>query len=304
MRVGVVGIGNMGWPMAACLLRAGFAVAVHDSRPERAAAFAREAGGSAASLDTLAGESEAVITILPTSTIVAETLDRLLPRLQPGTLLIEMTSGVPAVTQALAERAARSGCAMIDAPVSGGVARARRAELAIMVGGADADVARAMPMLKAMGSPLRTGPVGSGQAMKALNNLVSAGGFLIGIEALLIGRKWGLDPALMVEVLNVSSGMNNSTKSKFAQHVLSRRFVSGFGLDLMAKDLGIALDIAHASATPVPLASLCRELWAATAATLGAGQDHTAMAQFSERLAGIELRAAANEGEMGEGEMA
>ncbi len=209
-----------------------------------------------------------------------------------------MTSGVPAITQALAERAAQVGCAMIDAPVSGGVARAETGQLAIMVGGADADVARATPLLQAMGSRLlRTGPIGSGQAMKALNNLVSAGGFLIGIEALLIGQKCGLDPAVMVEVLNASSGMNNSTQGKFAQQVLSRRFAAGFGLDLMAKDVGIALDMARASATPAPFASLCRELWAAAAATLGPGQDHTAMAKFCERLAGSELHAAASEGE-------
>ena len=298
MRVGVIGIGNMGWPMAACLLRAGFELCVHDSRPGREAAFAREVGGAAASLDALVAESEAIITILPTSAIVAEVMDRVLPALRPGTLLIEMTSGVPAVTRALAERAARAGCAMIDAPVSGGVARAETGQLAIMVGGADADIARATPLLEAMGSRLlRTGPIGSGQAMKALNNLVSAGGFLIGIEALLIGQRWGLDPATMVDVLNVSSGVNNSTQGKFAQHVLSRRFASGFGLELMAKDLGVALDIAHASGTPAPFAALCRELWLAAAATLGPGQDHTAMARFSERLAGTELRAAATEGE-------
>ncbi len=297
MRVGVIGIGNMGWPMAASLLRAGFALSVHDSRPERAASFAREVGGAAAPLDALAAESEAIITILPTSAIVAEVMERLLPALRPGTLLVEMTSGVPAVTRELAHRAARAGAAMIDAPVSGGVARAKAGRLAIMVGGAEADVARATPLLEAMGSRLlRTGPIGSGQAMKALNNLVSAGGFLIGIEALLIGQKSGLDPATMVDVLNASSGMNNSTQVKFAQHVLSRRFASGFGLELMAKDLGIALDLAHASATPAPFASLCRELWMAAAATLGA-QDHTAMARFSERLAGTELGAAATEGE-------
>ena len=288
----------MGWPMAASLLRAGFEVAVHDSRPERAETFAREVGGAAASLAALAARSEAIITILPTSAIVAEVMDRVLPALPPGTLLIEMTSGVPAVTRELAARAARAGCAMIDAPVSGGVARAESGQLAIMVGGAEADIARAAPLLEAMGSRLlRTGPIGSGQAMKALNNLVSAGGFLIGIEALLIGQKWGLDPATMVDVLNVSSGMNNSTQGKFAQHVLSRRFAAGFGLDLMAKDVGIALDIARASGTPAPFAALCRELWAAAAATLGPGQDHTAMAKFSERLAGTELHAAAPEGE-------
>ena len=105
--------------------------------------------------------------------------------------------------------------------------------------------------------------------MKALNNLVSAGGFLIGIEALLIGQKFGLDPALMVDVLNASSGMNNSTQRKFKQFVLSRRFDSGFGLDLMVKDLAIALEVGKE--IPTPFASLCQEMWGSAASLLGPG---------------------------------
>ena len=135
--------------------------------------------------------------------------------------------------------------------------------------------------------------IGLGQydahAMKALNNLVSAGGFLIGIEALLIGQRFGLDPALMVDVLNVSTGMNNSTQKKFKQFVLSRKFDAGFGLDLMVKDLGIALGVANATGTPAPFAGLCRDLWAGAQKALGPGQDHTAMAKFSELVAGATL---------------
>jgi 3-hydroxyisobutyrate dehydrogenase len=133
------------------------------------------------------------------------------------------------------------------------------------------------------------GGVGAGQAMKALNNLVSAGGFLIGIEALLIGQKFGLDPALMVDVLNASSGMNNSTQKKFRQFVLSRRFDSGFGLDLMVKDLSIALEVGRDTQTPTPFAALCREMWSSAASMLGPDQDHTAAARLSETLGGAEL---------------
>jgi 3-hydroxyisobutyrate dehydrogenase len=122
--------------------------------------------------------------------------------------------------------------------------------------------------------------------MKALNNLVSAGGFLIAVEALLMGQRFGLDAGLMVDVLNASTGMNNSTQKKMRQFVLSRRFDAGFGLDLMVKDLSIALEVGRETATPTPFAALCRELWAGAAAALGPGQDHTAMAQLSERLAG------------------
>ncbi len=293
-RLGFIGIGNMGWPMAANLLKAGFDVTVADARPGRAAQFAREIGGRAAQdAADAAQNADAVITILPTSAEVAEVVAAIKPGLAPGALVIEMSSGAPGVTKTLAEGLAAGGVALIDAPVSGGVPRARSGELAILAGGETAALDRAGPALRAMGTSIHhCGAVGAGQAMKALNNLVSAGGFLIGIEALLIGQKFGLDPALMVDVLNASTGMNNSTQKKFKQFVLSRRFDAGFGLDLMAKDLSIALEIGRQSAAPAPFAALCREMWASAAAVLGPGQDHTALARFSEQLAGTTLGAA------------
>lgn len=292
--IGFVGIGNMGWPMAVSLVRGGFKVLVADNRRVQADNFVQQIGGYAPdSLAQLATESDVVITMLPTSAnvadVVAEGADTVLAGLRPGSLVIDMTSGQPAVTQALAARVAAAGSAMIDAPVSGGVSRANTGELAIMVGGDAAAIERARPVLAAIGtSVLVCGGVGAGQAMKALNNLVSAGGFLIGIEALLIGQKFGLDPALMTDVLNVSTGMTNSSQKKFRQFVLNRAFNSGFSLDLMVKDLSIATGMGKDAAVPTPFAALCRELWAAAAA-FAPGQDHTAMAQFSERLAGFEL---------------
>ncbi len=197
--VGFVGVGNMGWPMAACLVRAGFTVHVNDARRELANNFVQQIGGNAPdSLRQLAADSDVVVTMLPTSAIVAKVLengdDNVLAGMRPGTIVIEMSSGVPSMTQELAERVHALGGYLIDAPVSGGVPRAKTGQLAIMVGGDAAVIDRAIPVLSAMGtSVLRTGAVGSGQAMKSLNNLVSAGGFLIGIEALLIGQRFGLD---------------------------------------------------------------------------------------------------------------
>jgi 3-hydroxyisobutyrate dehydrogenase len=295
--VGFVGIGNMGWPMAASLVRAGYAVQVADSRRLQADNFVQQVGGFAAdSLGALAAACDVVITMLPTSGNVAEVVadgaDTLLAGLKPGSLVIDMTSGQPTVTRALAEKVAATGSVMIDAPVSGGVSRAKTGELAIMVGGDAAAIERARPVLAAIGtSILPCGGVGAGQAMKALNNLVSAGGFLIGIEALLIGQKFGLDAGLMTDVLNVSTGMNNSTQKKFRQFVLSRGFDSGFSLDLMVKDLSIATGIGKEIGVPAPFAALCREMWASAASALGAGQDHTAVAKLSEMLAGFELEA-------------
>jgi 3-hydroxyisobutyrate dehydrogenase len=134
------------------------------------------------------------------------------------------------------------------------------------------------------------GILGAGQAMKALNNLVSAGGLLIGIEALLIGQKFGLDPDRMVDILNTSSGMNNSTQKKFKQYVLSRKFDDGgFALGLMAKDVGIALDVAKGTGTPAPFSALCSHLWNAASAMLGPKQDHTAITLMCETFAKAKL---------------
>jgi 3-hydroxyisobutyrate dehydrogenase len=290
-RIGFIGIGNMGWPMAARLQAAGFELTVCDAVPGRAESFVREVGGQAAANAAGAAQgADAVITILPTSKQVAEVVANIREALARDALVIEMSSGAPGITRRLAEELAGQGVTLVDAPVSGGVTRARRGELAIMAGGEPAALDRAEPVLRAMSTSIhRCGGVGAGQAMKALNNLVSAGGFLIGIEALLIGQRFGLDPALMVDVLNASTGMNNSTQKKFKQFVLSRRFDSGFGLDLMIKDLSIALEVGRESGTATPFSALCRELAASAGAMLGPGEDHTAFARFSEQLAGEAL---------------
>jgi 3-hydroxyisobutyrate dehydrogenase len=293
--VGFVGVGNMGWPMAACLVRAGYPVLINDSRREVANNFVQQIGGTAPdSLRQLAQGSDVLVTMLPTSAIVAAVLgsgdDNLLAGMKPGTVVIEMSSGIPSMTQELAEKVTALGGHMIDAPVSGGVPRAKTGDLAIMAGGEGAVIDRVMPVLSAMGSNvLRTGGVGSGQAMKALNNLVSAGGFLIGIEALLIGQRFGLDPAVMTDVLNAATGMNNSTQKKFKQYVLSRKFDAGFTMGLLAKDLSIALQVGRETATPTPFSALCKELVVAAQAMFGDDADHTEVARLSETLAGTTL---------------
>ncbi len=291
--IGFIGLGKMGAPMAARLCAAGHDLVVLDASAGAMATFLGANRATAARTPReLAERRNVVVTMLPTSAIVAEVLhgpDGVLAGLSAGALVIEMSSGVPSATQALAEVVRRAGGVLIDAPVSGGVARAVTGELAIMVGGDTDAVERARPILAAMGSSiLPTGAVGTAHAMKALNNLVSAAGLLISVEALLIGKRFGLDPEVMVDVLNASTGMNNSTQKKLKPFVLSRRFDSGFGLGLMVKDLSIALGIAEDGAVAAPLASLTRELWAA-ALSMEVGADHTDIARFSERLAGLEL---------------
>ena len=292
--VGFIGVGNMGWPMAACLVKAGFPVLINDSRREVANNFVQQIGGTAPdSLRELAAGSDLIVTMLPTSVIVERVLsggdDNIFAGMKPGTIIIEMSSGVPSVTQELAGKVAALGGHMIDAPVSGGVPRARTGQLAIMVGGEEAVIDRASDVLAAMGTTLKTGAVGSGQAMKALNNLVSTGGFLIGIEALLIGQRFGLNASVMTDVLNAATGMNNSTQKKFKQFVLSRTFDAGFTMGLLAKDLSIALQVGRETGTAAPLSALVREMIVAAETRFGANADHTEMAKLCELLAGDEL---------------
>lgn len=288
LRVAFIGLGNMGWPMAARLVGGGCEVTGCDAVEGRAEAFAREVGGTAAAdADAATRGAEFIVTMLPNSALVESVVAAMRPSLGAGALLIEMSSGIPGVTRRIAAGLEAAKVAMIDAPVSGGVARAKTGDLSIMTGGSADDCARAETLLRLMGTTItHVGDIGAGQAMKALNNLVSAGGFLIGVEALLIGQRFGLDPAQMVDVLNASTGMNNSTQKKFRQFVLSRKFNSDFSLDLMAKDLSIALEVGRDGGIATPFAALCREMWASAGAALGKGQDHTAMARFSELLAG------------------
>ena len=290
-RIAFAGIGNMGWPMAANLVKAGFDVTVCDVVPGRAASFATETGAKAAATPAeAAAGADCVVIIVPTSKQVGEAVEAMLPSLKSGMLVIDMTSGQPGRTREIAAMLEGHGVPMIDCPVSGGVPRAKSGQLAIMVGGPAHEIDRAETVLKAMGTSVyRCGDIGAGQAMKALNNLVSAGGYLIGIEALLIGQRFGLDPTTMVDVLNASSGMNNSTQKKFKEYVLSRRFDAGFGLDLMVKDLSIALEVGRETTTPAPFSALCREMWLAAATTLGPGVDHTAVAKMLEQMTGTVL---------------
>jgi 3-hydroxyisobutyrate dehydrogenase len=292
--VGLIGIGSMGWPMGARISQAGFRLTVIDAVPGRAEQFAKETGAAAAASNAaLARDSDIVITMLPTSNEVAQALggtDGLLASLRPGSVIVEMSSGLPSRTRELAEQVKAKGSVLIDAPVSGGVSRAKTGELAIMVGGVAGVIERVTPVLKAMGTSItRVGDVGSAHAMKALNNLVSAGGFLIGIEALLIGSKFGIDEAVMVDILNASTGMNNSTQKKFKQFVLSRKFDAGFTMGLLAKDLSIALQVGRETGTPAPLSALTQEMVAAAQAMFGSDSDHTEMAKLCERLAGTQL---------------
>ncbi|HVQ60484.1 MAG TPA: NAD(P)-dependent oxidoreductase [Burkholderiales bacterium] len=297
-RVGFVGLGKMGSTMARHLSRAGYRILAHDIDPE-ALRRAREISGVEApgSLRTIGERCEAVITMLPDGNAVRAAAlgrdgsgDGLLAGLARGSILVDMSSSSPVGTRELGARLAERGVEMIDAPVSGGVRKAEDATLSIMVGGGDRAIERCRPMLEAMGKQIfLAGPLGSGHAMKALNNYVSAAGLIAAAEAVLAAGRFGLDEGKVVDMLNASTGMNNSTLNKFHRFILSRTFDSGFSLDLMVKDLKTALEVARSTGSPAPFAEACVEAWSEAQAALGPGQDHTAVVRYWENLAGTEL---------------
>jgi 3-hydroxyisobutyrate dehydrogenase len=283
--IAVIGLGNMGVPMGACLIRAGYGVTGFDLS---AAARERFAAAGGRVTDTMAGAvggAAVAITLLPNGKIVRQAVEAMRGHLEPGAILIEMSSSAPLGTRELGEEMIAAGHPFVDAPVSGGVKRAADGTLAIMVGGDGATIDRVDPVLAAMGrSIFRTGGLGSGHAMKALNNYVSAAGLVAAVEALQVGRKFGLDPGLMADILNVSSGKNNTTELKLKQYIISQTFNAGFPLRLMAKDVRTADDLAHALGIPAPLADLCAKLWDDAAMGLAETADHTEIIRYLERL--------------------
>lgn len=287
--VAVIGLGQMGLPMARRLLVNGYAVRGADpAEPARRALI--EAGGLAfASASEAAASADLVITMLPNGKIVRDVLlgaggaGRALPK---GTLVIDMSSSAPTDTVALAADLQPLGLILLDAPVSGGVKRAIDGSLAIMAGGPAEAVERARPVLAAMGKSIfATGPIGSGHAMKALNNYVSAAGLVAACEALLVGKQFGLAPETIVDVLNASTGRNNSTEVKMKPFVISEAYNSGFSLGLMAKDLRIAADLASHLELPLPQIQAVARLWEQARAGLAADADHTEIHRHLSALA-------------------
>ncbi|MBZ8132130.1 NAD(P)-dependent oxidoreductase [Afifella sp. IM 167] len=303
-RIGFIGIGNMGVPMSANLARAGFEVTLFDVDAARAKAHAEEIGGkAAATLAELGKAVDVVITMLPTGQIVRSVMlemeGGLASHLGQGALLIDMSSSDPIGTRELGEALKEKGIAFVDAPVSGAVPRAIAATLAIMVGSDDPTATeRAKPVLSPMGQKIfETGPLGSGHAMKALNNYVAGAGFVASCEALIVGEKFGLDPNVMVEIMNVSTGRNFHTENTLKKEVVAGHFGSGFALALLAKDVKIAADLASGLSLDVPLAQLTSRHWLEARDAIGGENDHTKAYTVWKEQAGAGKSRAGGEGE-------
>ncbi len=279
----------MGMPMIRNLLQANLSVTGFDLNPLVADELKSEIHFEmATSAIALTKKCDVIILMLPDSNIVDRLLwegeDALSKAMNSKQTIIDMSSSDPVRSRANFDRLAQLGISFIDAPVSGGVRRAKDGSLSIMIGGLAPAVESVQPIFKAMGKTLvHVGAAGAGHAVKALNNYVSASSLLAVCEALVAAEKFGIDPHLVNQVFNVSTGKNNTTDVKVENFMLSGTFKSGFSLALMRKDLQTALDFISRMETPKNFADACTQTWTQAEKSLDKGADHTAMYAFIQK---------------------
>jgi 3-hydroxyisobutyrate dehydrogenase len=279
--VGFVGVGTMGKRMAANLAKAGVALVIRDADPDAQAQFIAAHGGESATAPRSFASTGVVVTMLPDGAAVREAVlgwdGGIAAALPAGAVVLDMSSSDPVGTTALGRDLAPLGIRLVDAPVSGGITRAESGTLSLMVGGQDEDAfGRVRPVLEVLGARIfRTGPLGSGHAMKALNNFLGAAAYTTAAEALAIGHEFGLDPGVMLDVINASTGRSFNTEVVLKDDVITGRYGTRFALGLLAKDVGIAADLAEAVGVDAPACQLVRRRWAAAAADLGFATDHS-----------------------------
>ena len=275
MKVGFIGIGKMGRPMALRLAGEGHEVIAYDALPGAAAGLDGVAEGSLADV----AACPTVITMLPNGGIVRAVADEIAPMMTDGVVLIDMSTSYPLETLDL-RKALPAHIRLIDAPVSGGVWRAEIGTLTIIAGGEAGDLDAVQPMLEAMGKVTRTGALGSGHAMKLMNNYLSAAGLAAACEAVTVGRAFGLDPDVMADVFNGSTGKNNATEVKLKQHVNNEAYATGFSMGLMAKDLALGAKLTSELGLTAEGWEAMKTLFAKGVETYGEDADHTEIAKL------------------------
>jgi 3-hydroxyisobutyrate dehydrogenase len=296
--VGFIGLGVMGAPMAGHLARAGYPLTVFDINPVQAQSIHKDFPEAriGANPREVAAVSEIVITMLPSGTYVREVVlgdQGLVHGLRPGGLVLDTSSAEPWITAATAAALAERGIDMVDAPVSGARPGAERAELVFMAGGTPGALDRVRPLLEVMGRQIyHLGPVGSGHTMKCINNLITAMNFMASAEGLLIGKRAGLDPETMIDVINESTGMSWVSRTHFKQRIFNRAFDDAFKLDLMVKDIGIAMRIAGEQGLPIQLSETGQRLWREAQSATTKDASISEMVRWLEHLTGVELNAA------------
>lgn len=296
MDIGFIGLGVMGAPMATHLAHAGHALTLLDARNEVAGDLAASLGSGAAAVATpreVAERSDVIITMLPNGHVVQQVAtgpDGIVHGVRKGALVLDTSSCEPWLTEQTAKALGERGATMVDAPVSGAQWGAIDAKLVFMVGGSNEDVARIRPLLDVMGRAVfHLGGLGCGHAMKCINNCITAITLANTAEGLVAGKRYGLDPKVMVDVLNESTGGSWITQTHFNQRVFNRAFDDPFKLELMLKDMGIAVELAKETSTPVPLWGLGQQLWRMADHDAGAGASVSELVRWVEKQSGTEL---------------
>jgi 3-hydroxyisobutyrate dehydrogenase-like beta-hydroxyacid dehydrogenase len=296
MDIGFIGLGVMGAPMAGHLARAGHRLTVLDASEQTTREVAQSLGGASHAARTpreVAERSEVVITMLPNGEVVQKVAlgdDGLVHGMAPGKIVLDTSSCEPWLTQQTAAGLAERGATMVDAPVSGAQWGAVDAKLVFMVGGSKEDVGRIRPLLDVMGRAVfHLGPLGAGHAMKCINNCITAITLANTAEGLVAGKRYGLDPDVMVDVLNESTGGSWITQTHFKQRVFNRKFDDPFKLELMLKDMGIAVELARETHTPVPLWGTGQQLWRMADHSAGPGASVSELVRWVEKQSATEL---------------
>ena len=295
MRIGFIGLGIMGSPMAKNLIKAGRELVVYDVVAERVADVVRAGARAGTSSKDVAGQAELVITMLPNSPHVKDAVlgpNGVLEGAKPGSIVVDMSSIAPLVAQEVAEALARKGIEMLDAPVSGGEPKAIQGTLAIMVGGKAEVFEKVKPILLQMGSSaVLCGGVGSGNVTKLANQIIVALNIAAMSEALVLAAKAGVDPGLVYQAIRGGLAGSAVLDAK-APMVLAGNYKPGFRIELHIKDLQNALDTAHALGVPVPLTGQIMEIMQALRVDGKQKDDHGGVIQFYEKLAGQLVRGA------------
>ncbi len=293
--LGFIGLGVMGQPMAGHLAKAGYPLSVYDIDAKAARKLARSLPNTKAAKTPadVAAASDIIITMLPNGEVVQQVLnapDGLLAGLRAGSLILDTSSSEPWLTLRSHEQLQAAGASLVDAPVSGAQWGAEAAELVFMVGGSQDDVARVQPLLDIMGrATFHLGEAGAGHAMKCLNNMITAMNLSILSEGLAIGTRHGLDPAVMVDVLNQSTGMSWVSQTHIHQRVLNRKFDDPFKLALMLKDVGIGMELARQNDVPAPMSGTGHQLWRAAALANKPEASVSELVRWTEKLTGVKI---------------
>jgi 3-hydroxyisobutyrate dehydrogenase-like beta-hydroxyacid dehydrogenase len=295
LRIGMIGTGRMGGPMAERILGAGHSLVVFDTNEAANRPLATLGASLARSALDVANQAEVVLASLPTPDIVRQAIDRPGGALEGSRIryFVDLSSSGAIAAAEIAAALSARGIRSLDAPVSGGPVGARTGKLTVMVSGPREVYDLLQPVLALFGRVLFVGEKpGLAQTLKLLNNLMSATAIAITSEAMAMGVKAGLDPALMLDVLNTSSGRNSATQDKFPKHVLSRGFDFGFSAGLSFKDVRLCLEEAEALGVPMVLGAVVRQLLSITCNTYGFDTDCTSLARIVEGWSGCEIAAA------------